>query len=174
MSNYISLSLVHSCGVCYDVCVKNYFRFVLYWWPRQFLYQMMFVSFYSALTGSINKAGTAYPPRAPEFIPWFSVSVFVLCMVVSNTYCIVFFVLFVFVLLPVSLDCPCLIVLSVSLTFLFSGLSVAQSLILRFVNNYLMLSFYFWPLLCQLKLNWHLHLLDMYMNLICTWGLIET
>ena len=42
-----------------------------------------------------------------------------LCMVVSNTYCVVFFVLFVFVLCfmypisPVSLDCPFLIAPSV-------------------------------------------------------------
>jgi hypothetical protein len=26
---------------------------------------------------------------------------------------------------------------------------------------------------CQLKSNWHLNLLEMYMNLICTWDLIE-
>jgi hypothetical protein len=46
-----------------------------------------------------------------------------LCLriVVLNTYCIVFFALFVFVLCvvhPVSLDCPFLIASSVSLTFI--------------------------------------------------------
>ena len=46
----------------------------------------------------------------------------VLCILVSNTYCVVFFDLFVFVLclvyqmLPVSLDCPSLVDTSVSLT----------------------------------------------------------
>jgi len=45
-------------------------------------------------------------------------------IVVSNKYCVVFFVLFVFVLclvytmLSVSLDCPFLIAPSVSLTFI--------------------------------------------------------
>ena len=49
----------------------------------------------------------------------------VLCMVVSNTYCVVYFALFVFVLclvyptLPVSLDCPIFITPSVSLTFIY-------------------------------------------------------
>jgi hypothetical protein len=48
-----------------------------------------------------------------------------LCIVVSNTYCAVFFVLFVFVLsfvypmLPVSLGCPFLITPSVSVTFIW-------------------------------------------------------
>jgi hypothetical protein len=52
-------------------------------------------------------------------------SFFVLCMVSSNTYCVVCFVLLVFVLclvypiFPVSLDCPFLIVPLVSLTFIY-------------------------------------------------------
>ena len=74
------------------------------------------------MTGATSEAGTVYPTGAPEFRFVFTSSclwegsclIYVICVclriVVSNTYCVVFFVFLVIVLCAlcwhVSLDCP--------------------------------------------------------------------
>jgi hypothetical protein len=71
--------------------------------------------------GVLLEAGTAYPSRAPVFTPGFWWGP---CCSSFLVYCVMFFVLFVFVsslvhpLLPVSMVCSFLIALRFSLTFI--------------------------------------------------------